>query len=103
MMITLRHAGEVIDASELPRPKARSLEKQEIRMAEQLVHALEVKFDPAAYKDEYRNRVMELIQTKARGGKMEFKKPKKRKAEVVSLADMLERSVRKAREERKVA
>jgi DNA end-binding protein Ku len=103
IMITLRYAREVIDASELPRPKTRSLEQQEIRMAEQLVQALEGDFDPAAFKDEYRNRVMELIETKARGGKLELLKPKKRKAEVVSLTDMLRRSVRKIREERKVA
>jgi len=103
MMITLRHAREVIDASQLPRPKTRSLEQQEIRMAEQLVRALEGDFDPESFKDQYRIRVMDLIETKARGGKPEFKKPKKRKAEVVSLTDMLKRSVRKIKEERKVA
>ncbi|MCF8143039.1 MAG: Ku protein [Deltaproteobacteria bacterium] len=102
-MITLRFSGEVIEAAELPRPKGRTLEKEELKMAGQLVHALEGDFNPGDFHDEYRERVMELVRTKARGGKMRVEKPKKRKAEVISLSEMLKQSIRKAREERKVA
>jgi len=103
VMIALHYAAEVIDASELPRPETRSLEQQEIRMAEQLVHALEADFDIASFKDEYRNRVMELVETKARGGKMKFKRLEKRKAEAGSLTDILKQSVRMVKKEKKVA
>jgi DNA end-binding protein Ku len=102
-MITMRFADEVIDASELPRPEGRPLEKQELKMAEQLVHALEGDFNPNEFHDEYRERVMELVRTKARGGKIKLEKPKKRKSEVISLKDILKQSIQKAREERKVA
>lgn len=102
-MITLRFAGEVVDASELPRPGGRDLEKQELKMAEQLVRALEGDFNPADFHDEYRERVLEMVRTKARGGTMLVKKPKKRKPEVISLTDMLKQSLQKVREERKVA
>ena len=47
-IIALRHAGEAVKASDLPRLEGRSLETQEIHMAEQLVRALEGDFNPAA-------------------------------------------------------
>jgi len=100
-MITLRHAGEVIQASELPRPEGRALDQQEIRMAEQLVRALEGDFDPTAYRDEYRERVQAFVKTKARGGTVEFKKIEEKKPKVVSLTDLLKQSIRQAREEKK--
>ena len=102
-MVTLRFAREVIDAAELPRPKGRDLLKEEIKMAEQLVHALEGEFNPVEFHDQYRERVLELVETKARGGKIKMEKPRERKAEVISLTDMLKQSIKKVREERKVA
>jgi DNA end-binding protein Ku len=71
VLITLRHAEEVIDAEALPAPEGRKLDDREIAMGSQLVAALSDRFDPAAYHDEYRERVLELVATKAAG-----KKPK---------------------------
>lgn len=99
-MITLRFADEVIDASRLPRPEGRVLTKQERDMAGQLVEALAGDFDPEAYRDEYRERVMELIRTKARGGKVRLKKPKEKKAQVIPLTDMLKKSIQQANKEK---
>lgn len=70
VLITLRNAEEVIDADALPRPDGRALEKREIAMAEQLLDALVAKWDPSKFRDQYRERVMDLIQTRARGGKV---------------------------------
>ncbi len=102
-MFTLRHAGEVVSAGELPQPSGRPLEKPELQMAEQLVQALEGSFDPAEYRDEYKDRVMTLVETKARGGTLEFKKAKIRKPKVASLTDLLQQSIRQAEKERKIA
>ncbi len=102
-VITLRYAGEIVSASELPRPAGRPMEKQEIRMAEQLVRALGGKFDPALFKDEYRSRVLELVEAKARGGTVKFEKAEKKVRKVVSLRDLLKKSVQLAEEERKIA
>jgi DNA end-binding protein Ku len=105
-MITLRFAAEVIDASGLPRPEGRDLSRQERDMAGQLVEALAGDFDPEAYRDEYRERVMELIRAKVRGKEVALKKPREKKAKVFSLEDMLKQSLRrttKGKKEKKVA
>lgn len=66
-LVTLRHSGEVIDASELPTPAGRDLSKREIEMAENLVEALAAPFDPEAYRDDYREAVRQLVEAKVRG------------------------------------
>jgi len=69
MLVTLRHVEEVIAAEDLPEPGGRALDKKEISMAAQLVELLEGEFDPSEFKDEYRERVVEFIEKKAKGGK----------------------------------
>jgi DNA end-binding protein Ku len=101
VLITLRSANEVIDASALEPPRGREPEPQELKMAEQLVAALEDDFHPSAYRDEYRDRVLELVEAKAEGQTIEFRKPEKRRAEG-DLAASLEASI-KAVKERKSA
>jgi DNA end-binding protein Ku len=67
VLSTLRNQGEVIAADELPKPAGRAPTKKEIELAKHLVGMLEGEFDPADYKDEYRERVMEFIAKKAKG------------------------------------
>lgn len=74
MLIVLRHADEVILADELPRPGGRALDKREVSMAKQLVEALSGSFDPEEFQDTYRQRVLELVATKAAGKKVTVKK-----------------------------
>lgn len=99
MLMTLRHAGEVVPASALEAPGGRTLDKREIRMAKQLVAALEGDFDPAAYRDEYRDRVLELVEAKAEGKVLKFPKAPKKKQDDDSLAAMLEQSLAAAKKE----
>jgi len=40
---------------------------RELKMAEQLIESLSTEFDPSKYHDEYRDRVLELIERKAAG------------------------------------
>lgn len=100
-LVTLRSRDLVVEAEQLPRPAYRELEDQERRMAEQLVKALERPFEPAAYTDDYRERVLELIAAKARGQVVERKPAPKPKPQVVSLAEALKQSVQQAQEERR--
>jgi len=101
MLITLRHAEEVIDADALKPPGGRPLQKRELDMARQLISSLQGEFDPSQFRDEYRARVMEMIEAKAEGGKPKLKvfRPKKQRED--QLADALEASLagvkRKAR------
>ena len=101
MLITLRHAEEIIAADALKPPGGRPLAQREIEMAGQLLEALHDEFDPAMFKDEYRERVMELIETKAAGRKPKVVKfrPKKDTDDVTdalaaSLAGMKKRTAR---------
>lgn len=102
-IITLRHAGEVVSVAGLPRPAGRELDPREIKMAEQLVGALEGAFDPAAYRNTYRDQVMAMIETKARGGTIRMAKVREPRPQKASLADMLEQSLRQVKQERKHA
>lgn len=70
-LITLRHAEEIISADDLKPPSGRQLDKQERDLAGQLIRALEGNFDPADYRDQYRERLMNLIETKRKGGTVE--------------------------------
>lgn len=97
MLITLRHAEEVIPASALEPPGGRKPEAREMKMAEQLIDALAAEFDPSEWRDEYRDRVLELIEAKSEGKTVEFRQPEKRRT-AGDLAASLEASIAAARE-----
>jgi DNA end-binding protein Ku len=92
MLITLRHADEVIKRSELPRPEGRAHSDKELKMAEQLIGAYEDAFDPGQYHDEYRERVLAFVEAKAQGKHPRLKKPVS-KSEESQLSDALEKSL----------
>jgi DNA end-binding protein Ku len=100
MLITLRNAEEVVPASALEPPQGRALDPRELNMAEQLIDALSGEFDPAEFRDEYRDRVLEFVEKKAKGGSVKVKKFRPKKQDADSLADVLEASVRGARKGR---
>ncbi|HWF36346.1 MAG TPA: Ku protein [Solirubrobacteraceae bacterium] len=65
---TMRFAGELVDPSKLDVPEpSRAPSKREVEMAGKLVDTLHERFDPAAFEDSYRERVLALIAAKARG------------------------------------
>lgn len=102
MLITLRHAGEVVPASALPAPTGRALDDREVAMARQLIAAMEDEFDIAAFHDEYRERVQELVEAKAAGRVVKFPRAPRRTAET-DLADVLQASLAASGKERKRA
>lgn len=70
-LATLRHEDEVIPPSEFEPPEGRELSEDEIELAGKLVSTLEADFDPADYEDEYRKRLLDLIETLQDGGTVE--------------------------------
>ena len=69
-LTTMRFADEVVPASELEEvlpAKAPKVAKREQEMAEQLIESLSADFDPSAYRDEYREQLLGLIERKAEG------------------------------------
>jgi DNA end-binding protein Ku len=89
---TLRMADEVIERSDLPLPAGREPSEREARMAEQLIESYIDRFDPAAYHDEYRERVLAFVEQKAKGKRPRLAKLVSKPAEP-SLADALARSL----------
>ena len=102
LLLTLRNAEEVIAARDLPKPAGRAPTPKEMNMATQLVELLQGEFNAKDYKDEYRERVMEFLEKKAKG-----KKPKlhvvKSKRKVTSLDSMLAKSVASLRKGKRAA
>jgi DNA end-binding protein Ku len=91
---TMRFYDEVVDAGELdvsiPR---KGPSKQEAGMAEQLVDSLHVRFDPKKHKDTYREAVLDLIDRKAKGKKIERVEPEPRE-ETSDLLEALQASLK---------
>ncbi len=69
-LTTMRFADEVVPPSELEdvllagKPK---VAKREVEMAEKLIDSLTRRFDPGAYRDEYREELLATIERKAEG------------------------------------
>lgn len=102
MLVTLRYAGEVVPAGALAPPGGRALDDREIAMAEQLVGMLAGPFEPEAFPEAWRARVLELIAAKAEGKTVRLAEYRPRAPEAGSLTESLEASL-KALEERRSA
>jgi len=92
MLIALRFSEEVVLAEDLEAPQGRELEKSELTMARQLIGAMVDKFEPEEFHDEFRDKVLKMVEDKAKGKKLKLVKPKK-KASQESLAGALEASL----------
>lgn len=102
VLSTLRNSDEVISAKELPEPAGRPPTSKEIAMAKSLVSMLEGEFNPADFKDEYRERVMEFIEKKAKGRAPKLK-PVKMKRKTTSLDSVLAKSIAALKKEKRAA
>ena len=102
VLVTLRNAEEVISAKDLPKPAGRAPTQKELNMAKQLVGMLEDEFNAADYKDEYRERVMEFIEKKAKGKAPRLHAVKTRR-KPSSLDSVLEKSLKVLRKEKRAA
>lgn len=101
-LFTLRDAKEVILADQLSKPAGAAPTQKELNMAKQLVEMLKGEFNPKDYKDEYRNRVMEFIERKAKGHapRLHAVKTKRKTAD---LGNVLEKSIAALKKEKRAA
>ena len=93
-MATMVFHDEVVSPDtieEMPDDDAKA-SKREVEMAEQLIASLAGEFDPTKYKDEYRERVLELIEAKAAGEEIKIQ-PQEEPAKVPDLMAALEQSL----------
>jgi DNA end-binding protein Ku len=69
-METMIFADEVVapeEIDDLPESKDLKVSDREVKMAQQLIDSLSSDFAPVKYRDEYREKVLELIERKAAG------------------------------------
>jgi len=94
LLNTLFYADEVQESQALSLPGDVGLNKTELELAIELISRFGAKFTPEAYKDTYRESVMELIRAKIEG--KEFKiPPPPAPPKVISLMDALKKSLEK--------
>jgi DNA end-binding protein Ku len=67
--------------------------KRELDMAKQLIESLSGDFDPSGYRDEYRDRVLDMIERKAAGETITVEAPEPERKEVPDLMAALEASI----------
>jgi len=98
-METMLFADELIDPGdldELPDGDVRATDR-EVAMAQQLIESLATDFEPAKYRDEYRERVLELIESKAAGHELAMPAEPDAPAAVPDLMAALEASLAAAK------
>lgn len=100
ILSTMLYADEVVDTGELEVPTAADTapSERELNMAAQLVESLSAPFDPAKYHDDYREKVLALIEAKAQGEIISQPEPTAEAAPVVDLMAALEASLARAKQ-----
>jgi DNA end-binding protein Ku len=96
MMETMIFADEVVPPSEiedLPDAKELKASDRELKMAQQLIDSLSSDFEPGKYHDEYREKVLELIERKAAGEEIAVQPEAPKPEKVPDLMAALEASL----------
>jgi DNA end-binding protein Ku len=97
---TLLYPDEVTLPDEiegLPRDDV-EIQDRELKIARQLIESLSTEFEPENYRDEYRERVLELIEQKAEGKQIVTQPATEEPTKVVDLMAALEASLAQAKE-----
>ncbi|MGA6097424.1 Ku protein [Stutzerimonas marianensis] len=101
VMNTLRWADEVrgVEYLEMKDEALNAeLNPRELDMAKRLVEDMSEEWDPAQYTDTFQDQIMDLVETKAREGKLEAvggpeESVDRRSADVIDLTELLKRSL----------
>jgi DNA end-binding protein Ku len=102
---TMLFADEIVPVSaldELPMDDG-EVSDRELTMARALIDSLSTDFEPEKYRDEYRERVLELINQKAEGQEIVVQQAEEEPTKVVDLMAALEASLAAAKANRQAA
>ena len=98
-MATMLFGDEVVSPRQIDElPDETETSDRELEMARQLIDSLSSDFEPDRYRDEYRERVLDLIERKAEGEEIAVQ-PAEEPERVPDLMAALEASVKAARED----
>jgi DNA end-binding protein Ku len=101
LMETMNFHDEVVGSEELDELVAAAESEasdREVKMARQLIDSLSTRFEPAAYSDSYREKVLELIERKAEGEEIVAQPEAAAPARVPDLMAALEASLAAVKE-----
>jgi DNA end-binding protein Ku len=94
-METMLFPDEVVDPDSLDElPVEAKATKRELEMAQQLIDTLSGDFEPDKYHDEYRERVLDMIERKAQGEEIAVQPAAEEPAKVPDLMAALEASIK---------
>jgi DNA end-binding protein Ku len=107
-LVAIRPAGDVLtmetmifhdevvpadDLDEVPDAKDLKTSDRELKMAQQLIDSLSSDFEPSKYHDEYREKVLDLIERKAEGQEIAIQPQEEEPQQVPDLMAALEASL----------
>jgi len=99
VMEIMRFANELVDAGEYTFPSDEHVRPQEVKMAEQLIATLAAPFEPEKYRDDYREKLMDVIRAKMKGKKIELPpEPKQEDTRVIDPMARLKESLDRGRQ-----
>src|SRR5262249_29960639 len=81
------------DLDDLPDSKDLKVSDREVKMAQQLIDSLSSEFEPQKYRDEHRDKVLDLIERKAAGEEIAVQPDAADPADVRDLMAAMEASI----------
>lgn len=94
VMETIHYPDEVRGTGDVPNvPEEDDISKKELDTAKMLIEQLTTEFEPENYKDHYRERLSQLIESKQTGEKVVISKEKEPKENVTDLMAALQASI----------
>jgi DNA end-binding protein Ku len=90
VLMMMRFSDELADVSDFQFPRSEAVRPEEVKMAKMLVDSLSGQWDPEAYRDEYRENVMRVIQAKLKGKKIKLE-PERAAAPQADVVDLMSR------------
>jgi DNA end-binding protein Ku len=96
MLHAMYFADEVRNFDEIPKGESAKISEAETSLAMRLIDELSnEEFNPEQYEDEYRQRILELVKTKAEGKEITIVEPQVQRAQVIDLMAALKESLGK--------
>ena len=96
MLHTMYYADEVRDFTEIDKGENSNIKSGELELASRLIDELSSKeFKPDQYHDEYRNRILEVVESKVEGKEITSVAHQAQATQVIDLMDALKQSLEK--------
>jgi len=94
MLHTMYYADEIRDFGEIDKGQDATVKAGELQLAERLIDELSSKeFKPEQYHDEYRDRLLEVVESKVEGKEITSVAPQEQRTQVIDLMEALKQSL----------